>query len=190
MKWTDQSPSLALPIAPPTAMTLPLSRTLCAKFTRASGVQVQIHQSVHQQVLKHLRTSDQELGGLLIGLPYGNAQTPTQAALVQIIAAVAATQSSGTGYSLRMEAAVWSDANESLRVLQQTSPQARIVGWYHSHPGLGAFFSATDCSTQAAFFNQAYSVGWVIDPSDDSHACFVGPESQTVGICALVETIS
>ncbi len=39
-----------------------------------------------------------------------------------------------------------------------------VVGWYHSHPNLGAFFSGTDRATQRAFFNRPYSVGLVVDP--------------------------
>jgi proteasome lid subunit RPN8/RPN11 len=52
-----------------------------------------------------------------------------------------------------------------------------VVGWYHSHPGLGAFFSHTDRRTQQAFFAHAYSVGWVVDPLRGESAWFVGPRS-------------
>jgi proteasome lid subunit RPN8/RPN11 len=87
-----------------------------------------------------------------------------------------------------MSAQVWTDAND--RITQLTKSDAselhslRIVGWFHSHPNLGAFFSNTDRATQAAFFNQPYSIGWVIDPfTDDAsrhQAMFIGANAQFV----------
>jgi 26S proteasome regulatory subunit N11 len=50
--------------------------------------------------------------------------------------------------------------------LEQEEQDEVIIGWYHSHPRMGAhFFSATDVSTQKRyqyFLNQA--VGLVLDP--------------------------
>ena len=191
MKWTDLSPATAMPVAPPALRALPSPRSLCiGSATRSAAVDVQIAASVHEQVLTHLRTEPQELGGLLLGLAWGRADDPEQAALITVLDAVAAADSSGNGYSLRMEAAVWSAANAQLAVLQTQAPAARIVGWYHSHPGLGAFFSHTDCMTQAACFAHPYSIGWVIDPSDDTHACFVGADSRPVRGLALMDADS
>ena len=76
-----------------------------------------------------------------------------------------------SGVSLRMESDVWN------RARKRRAANELIVGWYHSHPGLGAFFSHTDRRTQAAFFAQPYSVGWVLDPDDGSEAFFVGRDS-------------
>jgi proteasome lid subunit RPN8/RPN11 len=55
-----------------------------------------------------------------------------------------------------------------------------IVGWYHSHPKLGAFFSGTDRATQRAFFNHPYSVGLVVDPWRNEDAWFLGPEAASL----------
>jgi proteasome lid subunit RPN8/RPN11 len=56
----------------------------------------------------------------------------------------------------------------------------RVVGWFHSHPDIGAFFSGTDRRTQAAFFAQAFSVGWVIDPVRGEEAWFLGADARDV----------
>lgn len=193
MKWTDQSPSADLPIADLQPANFDAQRILASNKRSAARTQVTIDVGVHQAVLAHLRTSNNEQGGLLLGRAWGEPNDPAQAAWVEVTAAVPATDSSGNGYSLRMGAGVWSAANSSLEELKINSTdqpdsrnQPRIIGWYHSHPGLGAFFSSTDCATQAAFFTNAYSIGWVIDPSDDTHACFVGPASDPVALCALV----
>ena len=52
-----------------------------------------------------------------------------------------------------------------------------VVGWYHSHPNRGAFFSGTDRRTQRALFTQSYSIGLVIDPVRGEEAWFWGPDS-------------
>ncbi len=40
----------------------------------------------------------------------------------------------------------------------------RIVGWYHSHPGIGCFLSHVDHGTQRGIFNQSYHSALVLDP--------------------------
>jgi len=40
----------------------------------------------------------------------------------------------------------------------------RVVGWWHSHPGIGCFLSATDLHTQKYFFPESYQVALVVDP--------------------------
>lgn len=40
-----------------------------------------------------------------------------------------------------------------------------VVGWYHSHPGFGCWFSGTDITTQQSFEQlNARAVGIVVDP--------------------------
>ena len=57
-----------------------------------------------------------------------------------------------------MDSQIWIEAN------QVGTNGEMVVGWYHSHPNLGAFFSGTDRRTQQAFLGNAFSIGWVIDP--------------------------
>jgi proteasome lid subunit RPN8/RPN11 len=52
-----------------------------------------------------------------------------------------------------------------------------VVGWYHSHPDLGVFFSGTDRRTQRAFFNQPHCIGLVVDPIGFQETWFIGPDS-------------
>jgi proteasome lid subunit RPN8/RPN11 len=39
-----------------------------------------------------------------------------------------------------------------------------LVGWYHSHPGLGCFLSETDIDTQRRMFNKPFHIAMVVDP--------------------------
>ncbi|KAF4679518.1 26S proteasome non-ATPase regulatory subunit 14 [Perkinsus olseni] len=52
-----------------------------------------------------------------------------------------------------------------LEMLNQTGRSENVVGWYHSHPGFGCWFSGTDINTQQAFEQlNPRAVGIVVDP--------------------------
>ncbi len=145
-----------------------------------------IGQTVREQVFAHLRSSESELGGLLIGDAFvqaGSAGGGDAIAVVRVLEALPGDDYASTAVSLQLGASVWSKAHERLR------DGRLVVGWYHSHPHLGAFFSGTDRRTQRAFFAHPYSVGWVIDPySSDPAAierCYVGAESFELSPTAI-----
>ncbi len=159
IRWTDHAPD-PLPLLP-----------------GAEGPpQIEIAAAVEAVVLAHLRAHEVEQGGLLIGRAWrgGSHEAPSAVVRVQARGGGPPPQADGSAFALRMETSVWSAARALL------APGELIVGWYHSHPGLGAFFSATDRQTQAAFFRNAYSLGWVIDPVSGEEALFLGPECVPV----------
>jgi proteasome lid subunit RPN8/RPN11 len=117
---------------------------------------------------RHVVGQRDEQGGLLLGTPFARDPASGAVDVVLVRTAVGAVDFSSSGVSLRMEAGVWDRARQALE------PGELVVGWFHSHPGLGAFFSETDRRTQAAFFAHAFSVGWVIDPFRDEEAWFLG----------------
>jgi proteasome lid subunit RPN8/RPN11 len=170
IKFTDVSPAIELPV--------------WSSFNATTVIDVDT--LAYSQVLAHIQQHSIEQGGLLIGRAWSNpnvdGETKNAIARVEILQAIAATHSDATEFSLRMGAQVWVQANEKIAQLAQ--PELRIIGWFHSHPNLGAFFSATDRATQAAFFNHPYSVGWVIDPFTDDlmkhQAFFIGANSEFV----------
>jgi hypothetical protein len=49
---------------------------------------------------------------------------------------------------------------------------ARIVGWYHSHPDFGIFLSERDCFIHEHFFSGPGQVAYVIDPVRDLEGVF------------------
>ncbi len=171
MRWTEQPPELPLQAPSVLAERAPdLDARLRSLDTR-DGLLISVSAGALETVNRHLATHDDEQGGLLIGEVYAEALEASRSRVVRINQAVPSLEFSSTGVSLRMESRLWEDARRRLGDLQM------IVGWYHSHPGLGAFFSATDRRTQRAFFPHAYSVGWVVDPVLDESAWFVGPDS-------------
>jgi proteasome lid subunit RPN8/RPN11 len=179
IKWTDATPTLSLPRLPqhpPAASALPREEDGAASGAASDppAVDVWIAPAVDRQVMAHLLTLDVEQGGLLVGKAYSGPGSD-QVAHVRITGSAPAEDAQGTAFSLRMGTAVWRAAQAML------AADEMIVGWYHSHPGLTAFFSDTDRQTQRAFFNHPYSVGWVIDPHNRDEALFLG------GDCIPVE---
>ena len=119
--------------------------------------------------------------GCCIGEPWSRGwRTRTPPAAVDLRAAVPGLDDDATEYSLRLNAGVWDAARAAL------APGEVVVGWFHSHPDIGAFFSGTDRHTQAGFFGHPFSVGWVIDPLRREQAWFVGPRSRELPAEALV----
>lgn len=130
---------------------------------------------------RHVGASALERGGLLAGTPVSRDGAVT---LVHVTRAIPGTEGNATPLSLRLDATVWSRANASLQ------PGEAVVGWFHSHPGIGAFFSDTDRRTQADFFPHAFSLGWVIDPVRGEHAWFVGARCESVPAPRIVSGAS
>jgi proteasome lid subunit RPN8/RPN11 len=140
------------------------------------GNTILLSSNVRTEVYRHIQTTKKEMGGLLIGKLYTAEPDDIEGvgSLIQITKAIPSLDFEGTPVSLKMATSVWSQANNLL--LQDEV----IVGWYHSHPNLGAFFSGTDRKTQSAFFNNVYSHGWVIDWVRNEEAWFEGKESLPV----------
>jgi proteasome lid subunit RPN8/RPN11 len=171
IKFTDVSPKLDLP------------QWSSAHETTVIEVSPHAYQQALMHIM-HLKHQSIEQGGLLIGRAWANPLpgNTAQVARVEILEAIPSMNSDATEYSLKMSADVWDAANR--RIAELAAPHLRIVGWFHSHPNLGAFFSTTDKATQAAFFNHPYSIGWVIDPftseAQKHQAFFIGAKSDFV----------
>jgi len=70
-----------------------------------------------------------------------------------------------SGNSVSVEAVDPVFQTNMLDMLKQTGRPEMVVGWYHSHPGFGCWFSGTDINTQQSFEQlNARAVGIVIDP--------------------------
>merc|ERR1719437_51728 len=79
------------------------------------------------------------------------------------VADVFAMPQSGTGVSVEAVDPVFQA--KMLDMLKQTGRAEMVVGWYHSHPGFGCWFSGTDVNTQQSFEQlNPRAVGVVVDP--------------------------
>jgi len=172
MRWNEQATALPLQPLGLLATRAAALDALLGRLAPGDGLLVAVEQAAAEYVLRHLAGRGDEQGGLLLGEVYAEDAIVAGSRAVIVTQAVAATEFASTGVSLRMASGVWEAARARL------GPTELVVGWYHSHPGLGAFFSHTDRRTQRAFFPHAYSVGWVVDPIAGESAWFVGPDSR------------
>lgn len=167
--WAEAKPDFELhPLSELTAR-LPFTTTYQLATAAQGELRVVADNLALRAALEHVSHHRVESGGLLVGRVYEN----TQGALIsEIEHAVPARVFDGTGTSLQMSSDVWEVAR------LQTPPGGCAVGWYHSHPNLGAFFSGTDRRTQARFFANPYSIGLVVDPVRNEAAWFGGAASK------------
>ncbi|RMH01315.1 MAG: hypothetical protein D6706_02050, partial [Chloroflexi bacterium] len=108
----------------------------------------------------------QELGGGLLGTAYRhNGQV-----FVHITAALPVNSPDHGPIHFTFTADAW-------RQLQQERdaqyPALEIVGWFHTHPDLGVFYSSDDVVVHSAAFTLPWHVGLVVDPVRQE-ACFFG----------------
>lgn len=171
MRWTEQVPALPLRSMAELAADPELASPL-ESLGPARGLLVLLRPDAADTVRRHLGSYPVERGGLLLGEVYADRDDPSSSRAVRVTQAVPAQDFDGTGVSLRMSSSVWEQTR------RRRGPLELVVGWYHSHPGLGAFFSDTDRRTQRTFFPHAYSVGWVLDPLRGESAVFVGRRSE------------
>jgi len=129
---------------------------------------------IRNKILKHLQTDDVELGGLLVGSIISIDDLNEGIVAIVIKDSVESRDFDSTSVSLSMNPAVWQSAN------RLSNPKTFVVGWYHSHPNLGAYFSGVDRKTQRDFFNSEYNLGLVIDPIRSEEKWFIGGESNEV----------
>ncbi len=139
-------------------------------------VAVYVARGAYEAVLRHGRSSRLEQGGILLGRAHGIAGEPGRYA-VEVLRAIPAGGAASTSISFRFGRETWTGLRAGWR---SEAPDLQLVGWYHTHPDLGAFFSGTDRATQRDFFTRPWHVGLVVDPVRDEQAWFAGPHSHPV----------
>ncbi len=98
-----------------------------------------------------------ELGGLLLGRVYRHEGH----GFVEIEAALPVYSDEHGPVHFTFTADSWVRAH---REREQQYPDLAIVGWFHTHPDLGIFFSADDEIVQSTAFTMPWQVALVFDP--------------------------
>lgn len=143
---------------------------------RSNDVCVWINPFTRGSIDSYLASHVVEAGGLLLGSRY---ELKSCGAMLSVDEFVPSRDFSGTGVSLSMGTDVWNDARPFL------DAGLVVVGWVHSHPNLGAFFSSTDRKTQRAFFSKSWQIGVCVDPVRHESAWFFGPDSRSEGLVVV-----
>jgi proteasome lid subunit RPN8/RPN11 len=170
--WREAVPDRAPRELAEWTRTRGLGQALDALWRLADGTRVVLPAEVQGAIRAHLERAPVELGGILLGRPYRLVDAAgCERYLVEIAHAVPSRDFDSTAVSLEMETEIWNRARPLIDAGEC------VVGWYHSHPDLGAFFSGTDRRTQRAVFSHAYSVGVVFDPVRREEAWYLGPDA-------------
>jgi proteasome lid subunit RPN8/RPN11 len=133
---------------------------------RSSGSpQLFLSQLAIRRIDDHSRSDLQtELGGILLG----QANRGADGWNVEILAALPVVTDDHGPVHFTFTADSWAQLHDD-RSIQ--FPDLDIVGWFHTHPDLGAFCSADDIVVDPAAFVMPWQVGLVLDPVRDE-CCF------------------
>ncbi len=117
---------------------------------------IQVWSSVLAEIDQHVESDTTvEQGGVLVG----DLDAATGATV--ITARIPAVGAISEVASLRFTHETWDHING---VMERDHPDARMVGWYHSHPHFGIFLSEYDQFIHNNFFSQPWQVAYVVDP--------------------------
>lgn len=97
-----------------------------------------------------------ERGGFLLGSVYG---PKSEYAVIRHFHP--ALSAPGDSSSLTFTHDTWSALT---RDIEANFAGESLLGWQHTHPGLGVFLSANDLFIHKNFFNQPWQVALVVDP--------------------------
>jgi proteasome lid subunit RPN8/RPN11 len=137
---------------------------------------------IYEKILTHLKSNlTTELGGILTGNFFVDDNDKIK--IIKIENSIESKNYSSTGVSLSMNSDIWNDVNNITK-----KNNSIVIGWYHSHPNLGAFFSSTDRYTQKHFFNNDYSLGLVIDPIRNEEKYFLNKNSIEIDLRRVLKT--
>lgn len=116
-----------------------------------------------------------EHGGVLVGQPFYDPERMCY--YLDICRAIPALDTEGSPVHLRFTPQAWEWISN---IIEENHPNLMVVGWYHSHPGLGVFMSGTDRSTQRAFFYHPWNVAVVVDPIAGRSGWFWGGDCRVL----------
>ncbi len=136
----------------------------------AAGLPVFVHLDTVATILSALPSDKPvEAGGLLVGCNCAD----TQGKYLLITDAIPATLAEGQRLCLTFTHQAW---DQMLTHKHCEFPDELIVGWYHTHPGLGVFLSGPDLFIHQHFFSDPMQVALVIDPPDFTWGMFCWQE--------------
>lgn len=131
-----------------------------------------IGKDAFEKMMRHAQSDlTQEQGGILIGQAYKEVNGRFYSMISRIIPALGAD---GSPTHLRFNAESWANIWRDLKL----SDNNIMIGWYHTHPGLGVFMSGTDKRTQRLYFGNPWNIAIVIDPRAKEHGFFYGRDAS------------
>jgi proteasome lid subunit RPN8/RPN11 len=161
----DAAPAIEIKPAPYEQSQLWLPRR--GNGTTYEWLEIFMAQDAYQQIDTHAHSAlDMEVGGMLVGQV---CYTPIGLPYIVIDAPMPARYVKHGPTHLTFTSDTLADA---LNRIDDQYPDKKIVGWYHTHPGLSVFMSPTDVWLHKNFFREMWQVALVIDPVADHGGFF------------------
>jgi proteasome lid subunit RPN8/RPN11 len=144
------------------------------------GFQVVCRRSVLNAIRTHGRsTIEVEVCGVLVGSVLQNAEGP----FLHVHETIRGEHASNLAAQVTFTADTWSHIQERMEAF----PEARIVGWYHTHPDFGVFLSAADRFIHDNFFSLPWQIALVDDPVRQETGVFVWRRGEPVREPVFIE---
>lgn len=144
-----------------------------------TNFKVFMHVGVFVDIYNHSRDdTTKELGGILVGKYCKEKSREKQITeFVNITNSIRAEHTLSTSTQLTFTQETW-DYIET--ILEKKFADLQIVGWYHTHPGLGVFLSEHDMFIHTSFFNFPWQVALVIDPVFNKFGIFLWKKGRII----------
>lgn len=118
-----------------------------------------------------------ELGGFLVGGLHKE-----QAPYIEIRGFLPATDTKRGVVSITFTHQTWATMT---RQVEERFPDEIILGWMHTHPGLGVFLSSYDLFIHRHFFSQPWQIAVVVDPRKNQLGFFQWRRNRVVN-CGFI----
>ena len=137
------------------------------------AVKIYIENRVMNAAWRHIRTNPRtEIGGVLVGKCADD-----NGIFTHIFDSLEARHTTTSVGSLTFTHETWADIAERMNSLH---PDAKIAGWYHSHPGHGIFLSGKDLFIHNNFFRNEWQCALVMDPIRNDEGLFQSVDGHIV----------
>lgn len=148
-----------------------MSRSRAKKTTKHASVRtiqrVVFDPAANKAIEDHcFGNASHEVCGVLVGFTYEEKGNPC----TRIVGAIEGQHAREEQMSVTFTHQTWDAVHVALA---KRTDKARVVGWYHSHPDFGIFYSAPDIFVHSNFFGSAGQVGLVIDPIRNERGVFL-----------------
>jgi len=139
-----------------------------------SKVVIYIDKQAYDDIHRHGAANHQrEVVGILLG---NVSEDSTGKYRVDIVGIVKSESAPGNRTQAQFTHEVWLQLVESA---QRNYPNQKVVGWYHTHPGFGAFMSDDDVNSHRLAFSHPWHVAAVCDPIKNE-LCFFGWDGSEI----------
>lgn len=141
-------------------------------------LEVIIYQSALEEIKTHGASNlKNEIGGVMLGEVYKNEEKT----YVEITNSIPALEANTGIAHVEFTNKTWEGIEQERAIKYQGK---KVVGWYHTHPGLGLFMSLDDIFIHTNLFHQPWHIALVVDPINENYRFFRWKDEEVV-LCPI-----